>query len=596
MSAPAQLNQLLAKASQHLQLQQWDKAERVLRKALKQSPDNAEILQRLGGVQRRLGQPRKALETIDRALTVAPDNLVLETEYAEALMDLGRTGDALERLGRCIEAHPENTDLRVMRSRIRLGVGDLHGACEDCQIASDLRPDDLELLARLVDSIIARAYVPMETDAAQRLVEQQPFNAKNHARLATIHRLNNELEAATACYERSLELQPGNAEAISGMAEVLESSGDTDAAANLLTPHVHRTNAPFQVLTAWMRTQMRLERWDEAARTARAWLDASPRSPRQSAVVNHRIGNALDRAGRADEAFRAWARGNEPYSRTWNPDEHTRLTDSIIGTFSTERLAQLPRSTRTDRRPVFIMGMFRSGTTLLEQIISMHPAVHAAGERAEMLEIAGTLQSTTGSELTYPACIAETGPDILDACADDYLRGLTDGAGDAEVITDKLPLNYLNIGLISVILPGARIIHCNRDPLDTCLSCFGNSFSSRMSFTANLEHLAQAYLDYDRIMEHWRSVDIVPMHELDYESLARNPEHEIARVLEFLGLPWDDACMQFHRSTRIAQTLSRDQVRQPMYTRSIGRSRAYWDQLEPVRRRLGALVPDTRDQ
>ena len=173
MSAPAQLNQLLAKASQHLQLQQWDKAERVLRRALKQSPDNAEILQRLGGVQRRLGQPRKALVTIDRALTVAPDNLVLETEYAEALMDLGRTGDALERLGRCIETHPENTDLRVMRSRIRLGVGDLHGACEDCQIASDLRPDDLELLARLVDSIIARAYVPMETDAAQRLVEQQ---------------------------------------------------------------------------------------------------------------------------------------------------------------------------------------------------------------------------------------------------------------------------------------------------------------------------------------------------------------------------------------------------------------------------------------
>ncbi len=595
MAAAPQLNQLLAKATQHLQLQQWEKAERVLRKALKQSPRNAEILQRLGGVQRRLGQPRRALETIDKALSLAPDNPVLEAEYAETLMDLGRTGEALDRLGRAIDTNPSDADLRVMRSRIRLGTGDLHGACEDCQIASDLQPDNLELLARLVDATIARAYIPMPTDSAQRLVELQPFNARNHARLGTIHRLNNDLDTATGCYERSLELQPGNSDAISGMAEVLESRNDTEAAADLLTPHVHSTNAPFQILTAWMRCQMRLEHWVDAARTARAWLDASPRSPRQSAVINHRIGNAYDRAGRAGEAFEAWTRGNEPYSKAWNPDEHSRLTDSIIQAFSGELMSGNHRSGRTDQRPVFIMGMFRSGTTLLEQIISMHPDVHAAGERAEMLEIAGALQSATGSEHDYPLCIRESTVEVLDAAADEYLTGLTDGVGDAAVITDKLPLNFLNIGLISLILPGARIIHCNRDPLDTCLSCYGNSFSSRMSFTANLEHLGRAYADYARIMDHWRTVDIVPMHELDYESLATDPEIEIRRVLEFLELPWNDACMEFHRSTRIAQTLSRDQVRQPMYTRSIRRSRAYWSQMEPVRRLLGDLAPSDPD-
>ena len=591
MAAGPQRNQLLAKATQHLQLQQWEKAERVLRKAARQSPRDVEILQRLGGVQRRMGQPRKAIETLDRALLLAADNPVLVAEYAEAQMDLGRTGEALDRLGRSIDTNPSEPALRVARSRIRMGIGDLHGACEDCQTASDLKPDDLDLLARLVDATIARAYVPMPTGPAERLVALQPFNARNHARLGTIHRLNSNLDDATGCYERSLELQPGNSDAVSGMAEILESRGDTEAAASLLTPHVHSTNAPFQILTAWMRCQMRLEHWDEAVRTARAWLHASPRTPRQSAVINHRIGSACDRAGRAGEAFDAWTRGNAPYSNAWNPDEHTRLTDSIIESFSADVMGRRPRSDRADPRPVFIMGMFRSGTTLLEQIISMHPDVHAAGERTEMLEIAGGLRSATGSDQDYPLCIHESTVEVLDAAADEYLAGLCDGAGDAAVITDKLPLNFLNIGLISMILPGSRIIHCNRDPLDTCLSCYGNSFSSRMSFTANLEHLGRAYSDYARIMDHWRTVDIVPMHELDYESLARNPEHEIGRVLEFLGLPWNDACMEFHRSTRIAQTLSQDQVRQPMYTRSIGRSRAYWSQMEPVRRLLGDLVP-----
>lgn len=595
MAASPQLNQLLAKATQHLQAQQWDKADRVLRKALKQSPNDPDILQRLGGVQRRLGQPKKAMDILERAMTAAPENTLLASEYAEAMLDLGRTSDAIEWLGRAIGSHPDDTGLLALRGRIRYQLGDLHGACDDCRAASALAPDDLELLARWIDAMIADGSAPMDDEPARRLVERQPFSTRNHSRLGSVHRLNGSLDEAMDCYRRSIELDTTNSDAIAGMAEVHEARGDSQAAVDLLAPHVHTTGAAFPVLTAWLRSMFRLKQWDDAARTAMAWIDAAPRSSQQTALIHHRIGNAYDRAGRPDEAFDAWRRGNEPHANAWDADEHTRLTDSLIETYSSRMMDEHPRSSRTDTRPVFIMGMFRSGTTLLEQIISMHPTAHAAGERSEMLELAGSLRTATGSNQPYPQCVAETTDEHLDAAAATYLQALASGAGDATIITDKLPLNFLNIGLISLMLPGARIIHSNRDPLDTCLSCYGNSFSSRMTFTANLEHLGRAYRDYIRIMEHWRSVRTVPMLEVDYESIASDPEPQIRRILEFLEIPWDDACMQFHRSKRVAQTLSREQVKQPMYTRSIHRSRAYWDQLEPLRAVLGDLAPDDPD-
>ncbi|MDG2201379.1 MAG: sulfotransferase [Phycisphaerales bacterium] len=595
MAAPIQLNQLLAKATQHLEARQWDKADRVLRKALKQSPNNPEILQRLGAVQRRLGHPRKAVELLSLALEHLDDDH-LHSEYIGSLLDMDRTAEAMTHLDRSISGNPENVNLLLLRSQLFMKLGNLHNACLDSQRASELKPDNLELHARYVDALIGRAHLPIPQEPAEALVALQPFESRNHSRLATVHRLNGHLDQAMAAYEKALELDGTSQHAIAGMAEVLESQGDSDAAATLLAPHVHSANASFLMINAWMRIQHRRKDWEASIETASAWLASETRPNHQAANINHRLGHALEMAERYDEAFDAWTHGNAMYRNAWNVEAHARLGDDLVKMFSVESLNRLPRSTCMDSRPLFIMGMFRSGTTLIEQILSMHPAIHAAGEVSEMLSISGDLPNATGSSASYPLCIDSVTTDILDDMASRYMAAIEADAGDAAIITDKLPLNFLNLGLISLLLPGARIILCNRDPLDTCLSCFGNSFSSRVSFTADLEKLGHAYREYHRLMEHWRATCPLPMIELDYEDLVRDPEPQIRRLLEFMELEWDPACMEFHRSTRIAQTLSMDQVRQPMHTRSIHRSRMFWDQLAPLRTVLGDLAPDSPEQ
>ena len=594
MAAPIPLKQLLAKATRHLDASQWDKADRVLRKALKQSPDDPEILHRLGAVQNRLGNPRKAVELLSRALEHLDDDN-LHGEYIRSLMSMDRIDEAMEHLDTSIDRNPKSANLLLLRSELFLKRGDRHRACLDCQQAHELQPEALSLHARYVDALIRLAHLPIPVEPASELIERQPFESRNHTRLGTVHRLNGHLDDAMKSYEQAVELDAGNQQAIAGMAEVLESRGESDAAAELVAPHVHSSDAAFLLVNAWMRIQHRRQDWRASIDTATSWLASGTRTNHQASIINHRLGHALEMDGRPGEAFQAWTRGNAMYRNAWNVAEHARLGRELAEAFSPEAFSRLPRSTCADQRPVFIVGMFRSGTTLIEQVLSMHGSIHAAGEVSEMLTISGDLQAATGSSASYPSCIDSVTTDILDDMASRYMFALEAGAGDATIITDKLPLNFLNLGLISLLLPGARIIHCNRDPLDTCLSCFGNSFSSRVSFTADLEKLGHAYREYHQLMNHWQAHCPLPMIELDYEDLVRDPEPHVRRLLEFLDLQWDPACLEFHRSTRVAQTLSMDQVRQPMHTRSIHRSRQFWDELEPLRSVLGDLAPDSPD-
>jgi len=594
MAAPTPLKQLLAKATRHLDASQWDKADRVLRKALKQSPNDPEILHRLGAVQRRLGHPRKAVELLSRALEHLQDDH-LHGEYIGSLLSMDRADEAMKHLDRSIDSDPKNVNLLLLRSELFMKLGDRHRACLDSQHAHELQPGVLSLHARYVDALIGRAHLPIPVEPASELVAHQPFESRNHSRLGTVHRLNGRLEDAMEAYEQAVELDPGNQHAIAGMAEVLESRGDSDAAAELVAPHVHSADASFLLVNAWMRIQHRRQDWHACIDTASSWLASGTRPNHQAATINHRLGHALEMDGRPGEAFEAWTQGNAVFRNAWDVAEHARLGHELTEAFSAEAFRRLPRSTCMDRRPVFIVGMFRSGTTLTEQVLSMHHSIHAAGEVTEMLSISGDLPNSMGSSVSYPLCIDSVTADILDDMASRYMAALEAGAGDSAIITDKLPLNYLNLGLISLLLPGARIILCNRDPLDTCLSCFGNSFSSRVSFTADLEKLGHAYREYHHLMNHWRAHCPLPMIELDYEDLVRDPEPHAMRLLKFLDLQWDPACLEFHRSTRVAQTLSMDQVRQPMHTRSIHRSRLFWEELGPLRSVLGDLAPDSPD-
>jgi len=231
--------------------------------------------------------------------------------------------------------------------------------------------------------------------------------------------------------------------------------------------------------------------------------------------------------------------------------------------------------------PMFIFGMPRSGTTLVEQILASHSQVHGAGEINDLVDTVKELMPT------FPAGAEALPLEAWRALGERYVRRLVERNPNALRVTDKMPRNFYLAGLIATALPDARIIHCRRSPMDTCLSCYSLHFPYGQEFTYDLEVLGRYYGIYMQVMEHWRKALPARMLTLDYESLVADPETETRRLVSFCGLEWDDACLDFHKSKRSTATASAAQVREPIYRRSVERWRRFERELEPLRVALG---------
>ena len=253
----------------------------------------------------------------------------------------------------------------------------------------------------------------------------------------------------------------------------------------------------------------------------------------------------------------------------------------IATAFTPELMAKYQTAGAQSDLPVFIIGMPRSGTTLVEQILASHPQVHGAGELSALslaIEKAGT----------FPGSIGNWSADDLSRIGRDYLARIAPLANGKAHLVDKMPANFFYAGLIPLILSGARIIHCRRDPIDTCLSCYSKQFAGEQLFSYDQAELGQFHRDYQTLMAHWRTV--LPAQcfiEVDYESVVDDLEGEAKRLIDFIGLPWDDACLNFHQTRRVVRTASVNQVRQPIYKTSKGRWQAHADHLRPLLAALG---------
>ena len=238
-------------------------------------------------------------------------------------------------------------------------------------------------------------------------------------------------------------------------------------------------------------------------------------------------------------------------------------------------------------RPVFIVGMPRSGTSLTEQILASHPEVFGAGELNDINESIAKLPAMIRNNNTYPGCIKDLNQEIADKLAQEYLTRLDSFSTEKKRITDKMPHNFVNLGLISLLFPEARIIHCLRDPRDTCLSLYFQDFGWIHPYATRLENLGNYYVQYKRLMKHWTSVLDTPILTIQYEDIISDQEHISRELVNFCGLDWHDDCLQFYASTRTVATASYDQVRQPIYKKSIGRWKNYEKHLDPLTMALG---------
>ena len=246
-----------------------------------------------------------------------------------------------------------------------------------------------------------------------------------------------------------------------------------------------------------------------------------------------------------------------------------------------------PKSTNLTERPVFIVGMPRSGSTLTEQILCSHPDVYGAGEIITFPRIIRDLPNYLGARSVYPESLSRLTVEILDNLSECYLKEINLLNNEKQRVTDKTLANYLYLGLISLMFPNARIIHCKRDPRDTCLSIFFQNFDESHNYATRLENLGSYYNQYDRLMKHWKSLVKVPIYEVQYEELIDNQEKISRELVDFIGLEWNEKVLKFYDTKRVVVTASYDQVRQKIYKKSAKRWKNYEKHIEPLVKTLG---------
>ena len=298
--------------------------------------------------------------------------------------------------------------------------------------------------------------------------------------------------------------------------------------------------------------------------------------------VRMALAKLLDRAERYDEAFEQAKLGGDLRETGYDIEQVTKTCEDRINAWSVEQYAQVASSRTKSETPVFVIGMPRSGTSLVEQIISSHPKAYGAGELLDTYWAARELTDPNEHISDVSQIVEQLKPAALDRHARKALKSMEKAAkremgSGFKRVTDKLPSNYEHVGVISKMFPGARFVHCVRNPLDVCMSCFMLDFvgDTNHGYSYNLEHLAVQYTLYEGYMAHWKSIESIQILDVRYEELIADGENGAKRIIEFIGLEWDDACAQSHKTKRAVSTLSSDQVRKPMYTSSKERWRNY---------------------
>jgi tetratricopeptide (TPR) repeat protein len=426
--------------------------------------------------------------------------------------------------------------------------------------------------------------------AIEHLQEIEPTAWRDGAllqRIAEGYLLCSQHSHAHRCYLRSLELKPNNPRWIYNLAASKIAMGELDDAQSLLNQVIKEDPADYD---AWqnrstLRKQTPQDNHVEQLKFVLQHLDQN--DPGQVPVC-YALSKELEDLERYDESFRYLQRGAHRRRKSMNyqVSSDTEAMEKIASVFTGELLHSRPEH-HDSKRPVFIVGMPRSGTTLVDRIISAHSQADSLGE-TNMLAFAviaacSSAQDQPGNKLEL---IERSAQSDFAALGRFYAEGTLGYGLDSARLVDKTPLNFLYLGLIHLALPKARIIHLRRNPVDSCYAMYKTLFRMGFPFTYSLQDVGRYYIAYHRLMDHWRQVMPGAFLDVDYETLVTGQEEESRRIIEYLGLGWERACLDFHSQSGPAATASAAQVRQPIYASSVGRWRCYERQLTPLARKL----------
>ncbi|MFQ5509886.1 MAG: sulfotransferase [Leptospirillia bacterium] len=569
-------------------LKQLDAAEAHCRTAIRLAPDNPVIQGNMGAIKKDAGDFAGASQAFKKALEMAPDNAGLWVNLAITSHAMGNVEEAADGYRRAVELDPKNITALTNLGKLLVHLKQPReaDACFHRAVGLSPRsPAEFEALG----GAFSELGMSEEALAAYRTgCKLTPNDPAPHFKLADCLKRLGQWEESLELHDRVLELTPEAQDVRISKASLLHDMRRTEEGYAQLQPLLEAADPPVPAGIVFAQMSQALGRKDEALTLVERLLATEKPGWEERQKLLFAAGHLHDGQGDYEKAFERFQEGNRIVQEAAYPESHIFDVDRIITAYSRERLSALPRAAAGDERPVFVIGMPRSGTSLVEQILSSHPRVFGGGEMREIQNIAGHLPATLGVEREYPECIEGLNQDVLDRLHRTHADALLKLDPEADRVVDKMPHNFLFLGLIALLYPEAKVIHCIRNPIDTCLSIYFQSFVPQQHpYAFDLTRLGNHYRDYKRLMAHWRDVLDIAVLEVHYEQMVSEQEATSRGMIDFVGLKWDDACLDFHNTVRAVKTASKEQVRQPIYKRSVERWRRYEKHLGPLIEALG---------
>lgn len=557
----------------------------VLERATRLDPSLDRAWSSLGKALALLGRGAEADQAFEKAFELAPLRrlMALAAEHQQA----GRLKDAERLYRRVLRQQPEHIDALRLLGHVAWKTGRAHEASQLLERAIALAPDFVAAILDLGRILKEQDRTEEALACFDRVIALEPDNPQAHyLRGATLAPAGFTHEAIEV-YQRCLKVRPRHAAALLGLGHVLKAVGRQSEAIEAYRRCLQLK--PDNGETWWSLANLKTYRLSDAdIAQMKARLQAGRLTPQSEVNFLFALAKAHEDRGDYATAWGYYRAGNvkQRAQVSYDPVQTEALNDRLIKVFSRDFLQARRGWGLPEAAPIFVLGLPRSGSTLVEQILASHSQVEGTSELPYLARVASSLSRNRADGLNYPEAVRELEPRHFEALGLDYL-------GYAQVhrrlgrpyFVDKMPNNFPHVGFLALILPGAKIIDARRHPLDACLSCYRQLFARGQTFTYDLTEIGEYYLQYQRLMDHWAEALPGRVLTVQYEEVVADLPGQVRRLLDFCGLPWEEACVRFHETKRPIRTASSEQVRRPIYTGAVGfwrRYEAYLDELVAV--------------
>ncbi|MDJ0906747.1 MAG: sulfotransferase [Woeseiaceae bacterium] len=589
-------------------------AEKELRDVISRRPEIPKAVRELGNALIAQGKGDEAIRCYKRVIELTPDNPAAHRDLAMAYKTLGKREQAEAALDESLELDPERRELVLAMQHQNDGeYGKAEIICREIlrrdprnvnatRMLGTLARDTGKprLAARMLRNAVklapefygarldlARALLEIEEfDECERVlretIRQKPDLPHPYSLLGNAYTKQGNFEEAVEVFKTALDKQPNHGPSLAGMGHALKTIGRQDESIETYRDCI--TRHPEFGEAYWALANLKTFRFsDDEIATMEGYVDDESLADETRVNFNYALGKACEDRGDYDQAFARYDRGNQlrrPHE-SYDPVQTEMVHDQIIETITPEFLAANRDHGCADNDPIFIVGLPRSGSTLIEQILASHSQVDGTLELPELPRVIKTINQQQREGKGYPQSLPHYGKDLAEL-GRQYLESTARYRKGAPRFTDKLPNNFASIGLIAAILPNAKVVNARRHPLDSCMGCYKQLFYSGQSFTYDLVELGEYYLEYQRMMDHWH--EVVPDMVLDvhYEDMVADQEAQTRRLIEHCDLPWEVRVLRFYETDRAVITASSEQVRQPIYSKSVNSWRRFETHLAPL--------------